>query len=149
MNHDKDFETTERKEYGVCKFCGMAVPVPLDMMEMGFDEKSDYATLHCDCAEANSFQIATERAKRREETLERAREQIEQLFGGGASDFGFAPVSDGIGELLCDIAELIYDEEIKDTTVNVPGGIKAKLGITSKGVITVFRQKTTAYKREV
>ncbi len=53
------------------------------------------------------------------------------------------------GGVLRALAALIYDDDICSATLNMYGNMKAQLGKTAKGAITVLRQKTTAFKREV
>ncbi|WP_258107009.1 hypothetical protein [Christensenella minuta] len=138
-----------KKEFGMCKFCGTAIPVPLDLQDDPKEDKDEYATMNCSCINAENYQMKIRAKRRRKETLERASNQIEQLFGEGAREFGFEPVSSKIGGALRELSALAYDGEIEGATVNIPGNTKAAVKITSKGVITVLRQMTTAFKREV
>ena len=140
-------EKTE--DFGMCKFCGTAIPIPMDMQDKLKEEKDEYAAMHCLCAEAEDYEAEMRTVKKRAETLERASNQIEQLFGEGAKTFGFDPVSYEIGGALRELSALVYDGVINGATVSIPGNTKAAIGMTSKGAITVLRQMTTAFKREV
>lgn len=147
--NDDEIRTMEYEEIGVCRFCGAAIPVPLDKREMFPDEKTEYATLHCKCDKALEYQAEVKAAKERAETLSRAHERIENLFGGGAEEYGFIPVAEKIKTFLNDLCVMLYDREIKDATVNVGGGVKAKIARTAKGKISVQRSQTATFKQEV
>lgn len=136
-------------DFGMCRFCGTAIPIPLHEREAEKEEKDEYATLHCDCGESRNYQDEVAAEKQRAKTLKRAEEQIEQLFGTGANTYGFEAVEPEVGGVLRELAALIYDDEVSGATLNMYGNMKAQLGKTAKGAITVLRQKTTALKREV
>lgn len=137
------------QDHAVCRLCGTAIPLPLDKRGETENERMEYATMHCDCPDARNYQQKVKEEKRRTETLERAARQIEQLFGTGAREFGFAPVEKEVRIFLVNTAAHVYDHLIKNVTVNLPGGAKAQVGITAKDVITVLRQQTETFKREV
>ncbi len=84
-------------DFGMCRFCGTAVPIPLHEREGTKEEKDEYAAMHCDCAESRCYQDKVSVEKKREKTLKRAEDQIEQLFGTGAGTYGFEPVDGGVG----------------------------------------------------
>ena len=139
----------EKEDYGKCLFCGTAIPIPLDIVEAEKEEKDDYAVMHCDCAEAEAYRARVRAEKERMETLKRAAEEIEQLFGESAADFGFGPATPRVTDVLKELSVLAYDGEIGSGKIDIPGDSKAAIGINAKGVITVMRTKTTAAKREV
>lgn len=137
------------QDHAVCRLCGTAIPLPLDERDRSENECMEYAMMHCDCPDARNYQQKVKEEKRRAETLERAEMQIEQLFGTGAPESGFSPVEKEVRVFLLNTAAHVYDHLIKNVTVNFPGGTKAQVGITAKDVITILRQQTETFKREV
>lgn len=146
----------EKEDYGKCLFCGTAIPKkgsPRNSNAVSFvgKRRSKEAGGVFAFAETEQSRLCfDDRAeKERMETLKRAAEEIEQLFGESAADFGFGPATPRVTDVLKELSVLAYDGEIGSGKIDIPGDSKAAIGINAKGVITVMRTKTTAAKREV
>ena len=51
-------------------------------------------------------------------------------------------------ELLAEIADQVVEDKIQSGTIDIGGGLKAKIGITAKGAVKVERSKTEKESKE-
>lgn len=122
---------------GGCKFCGQirGIEVPADWDE---DMCNELATEFCDCVEAENYT----RGKKRKE---KAAEAIENQFGRAA---GGDRVEDSVKQLLLQIVDMAIEEKINSGTIDIGGGVKAKITVTTKGPVKVERIKTEKKAQE-
>lgn len=122
---------------GECRFCGQirGLEVPEEWDE---DMCNEVATELCDCVEA---EIYTRGIKRKE----KAAEAIENQFGVAA---GRDQVEDSVKKLLLRIADMAIEEIINSATIDIGGGVKAKIAVTAKGPVKVERTKTEKKAQE-
>lgn len=122
---------------GGCRFCGQirGLEVPEEWDE---DMCNEVATELCDCVEA---EIYTRGIKRKE----KAAEAIENQFGVAA---GRDQVEDSVKKLLLRIADMAIEEIINSATIDIGGGVKAKIAVTAKGSVKVERTKTEKKAQE-
>jgi hypothetical protein len=127
--------------YGSCKFCGQMNSYPHDEHETQ-DQANECATLHCNCDKARHYTD-------RKQSLKRAEEQIENLFGDGASEYGLVAVKEEIKKLMIEAATFIYDGLLKDISINVNQCVKVKISKSTKGKLTFMRSDAAVFKQEV
>lgn len=122
---------------GGCRFCGQiaGIEVPAEWDE---DMCNEAVTELCDCGEA---EIYTGRKKRKE----KAAKAIEDQFGTAA---GGDRVEDPVKQLLFEIADMAIEEVINSATVDIGGGVKAKIAVTAKGTVKVEKTKTEKKAQE-
>ena len=134
--------TDEAKEEGtlcrgVCRWCGQVRIVSYCVTK---EEADARAAEECDCAGAV-------RERRRLERVEKARENIDRVFGDGATEYGQRPVGGDVLDFLRHSAELMAGyvcagDAISGVSVTVPDVCVAKLSVTSKGNVKVSRSET-------
>lgn len=122
---------------GGCRFCGQirGLEVPEEWDE---DMCNEVATELCDCVEAEIYT----RGKKRKE---KAAEAIENQFGRAA---GRDQVEDPVKQLLLQIVDMAIEEKINSGTIDIGGGVKAKITVTTKGPVKVERIKTEKKAQE-
>lgn len=134
--------------YGACSFCGQIT----DTTALGLTTSVDadeYASRRCQCPGAQTYQSRIKRAMERERDLERAREQIDAMFGQGAGGYGMLPVIDETRDYMYNGAVDIYDNRLRDITINIGEGIKVKIAKNAKGNLKISRQDTSTFSQEV
>lgn len=126
-----------RQRTGGCRFCGQMITVeaPGEWEEEEIDE---LATECCECQEAENYAYK----KRRKE---RAAEAILKQFGPYQKT---GIIREGTMELLAEIADQVVEDKIQSGTIDIGGGLKAKIGITAKGAVKVERSKTEKESKE-
>lgn len=126
-----------RQRAGGCQFCGqmITVEVPEGWKEEKIDE---LATECCKCQEAEGYAYK----KRRKE---RAVEAILKQFGP-YQETGI--IREGTMELLAEIADQVVEDKIQSGTIDIGGGLKAKISMTAKGAVKVERRKTEKESKE-
>ena len=126
-----------RQRTGGCRFCGQMITVeaPGEWEEEKIDE---LATECCECQEAENYAYK----KRRKE---RAKKAILDQFGlyleRGAID-------ETTMDLLSAVTDQVVEDKIQAGTIDIGGGLKAKISTTAKGTIKVEKVKTEKEKRE-
>lgn len=128
-----DFHTGQ----GGCKFCGQitALEVPSDWTA---EMCNELATELCGCLDAEIY-------TRKKRQKEKAVEAIEEQFGDKAEEKADEEV---IG-LLASIAELVIENQLNSGTLDMGNGRKAKIAITTKGLVKVERTMTEKGTKEV
>lgn len=133
---------------GACRYCGQVVTILNDADVSTQDQAHEYATLHCNCPQASRYQAEQKAKLEREAALNRAKDQIEKLCGGGSVGYGLIPIDEGNRDLMYSAAVLIYDDEIKDITIDINSCVKVKISKSTKGKLIVFRSDVAAFKQE-
>lgn len=113
------------------------------------EQANECATLHCACYEAKKYQAQKRAEEERRQAIKRAEEQIENLFGGGAVEYGLEPVEAEAKELMLSSAIMIYDGLIKDIAINITSCLKMKISKSAKGKLTFMRSDAAVFKQEV
>lgn len=131
---------------GACRYCGQSQSVFGCSTEA---EAEEYATRRCRCPSAITYQDRLKAQCRREDALREAGENIEDLFGPGASARGDESVGEDALAMLKSGAQLVYDQKIVNQQLSLTGTIKAKIARNSKGVLSIERKDTTTSKMEV
>lgn len=121
---------------GGCRCCGqiVAMEAPIGWNDNTLDEA---ATEQCDCERARIY-------TRQKKQKEKARKAIEAEFGEKGSG-----INEEVEALLIDLSEKVVEMKITSGTIDIGDGIKAKIGISSKGFVKVEQIKTEKTKREV
>lgn len=135
-------------QYGACRFCGQVI----DTIESKFTEPEkaeEYASIRCQCPEAEMYRAQKKRAVERVRDLERAREQIDAMFGQGAVGYGMLPVLNETREYLYVGAVAIYDNKIRDITINIGEGVNVKVAKNAKDNLKISRKDTSTFSQEV
>jgi len=127
-----------------CRFCGQTKVVDLDVFPDP-TAADEHVSRECGCHGAYEYRQELER----EQSLERAKKQIEDLFGKGAPGYGLLSAIDEVKEVLFEAARLVYDFKIKDLTVSISPCVKAKVSRSAKGKIVLNRSDVAAFKQEV
>jgi len=133
---------------GACRYCGQVVTILNDPNVKTEAEAQEYAVLHCGCPEAARYQAKRRAEEDRKAALKRAQEQIEDLFGAGSVGYGLIPVIEENRELMYTAAVLVYDDHIKDVTININSCVKVKISKSTKGKIVFLRSDVAAFKQE-
>lgn len=122
---------------GACRFCGQmaSLEVPGDWGGQLLDEA---ATELCTCWEAESY-------TRKKGQKERAIKAIEEQFGEKAEE---CQVEEEVRKIMEEVAGLAVEDLINSATIDVGDGLKAKIGLTSKGTVKVERIKTAKTAKE-
>lgn len=126
-----------RQRTGGCRFCGQIITVeaPGGWEEEEIDE---LATECCGCEEAKNYAFKKKRK-------ERALEAISKQFGP-YQETGI--IREGTMELLAEIADQVVEDKTQSGTIDIGGGLKAKIGMTAKGAVKVERSKTEKESKE-
>jgi hypothetical protein len=123
---------------GGCRYCGQMQEVgPHPSQEAADDTASEV----CDCPRARMERRVSER-------IEDARDRVHRLFGEGAEELGFKPISPAALDLLEGTVEQIARNVVSSATLQIRGQCKVKLALTSKGNIKINRTETRSYNLE-
>lgn len=137
--------------FGTCKYCGQLSSISNQNITTE-EQANEYASLNCDCPDSVAYREHEEAEKRaadnRNQALNRAKEQIEDLFGSGAAGYGLISIDDKIRNLMYDAAVLVYDADIKDITINISSCVKVKISKSPKGKIIFMRSDAAVFKQE-
>lgn len=132
---------------GVCKFCGQLNISPEGKF-IGAEEADEYASLNCNCPESEKYSMKERSRKIREDTLNRANEEIEDLYGEGCRKYGLTSIGEDIKDMIKKSAELIYDGDMKDISISVSSSTKVKISKSAKSKIQINRNDVAAFKKE-
>lgn len=115
---------------GGCRFCGQtrSVEIPKEWSDSFVDE---YVTELCDCSEASAYTWKKERKEKAEKT-------IDEQFGKKSKD----EVEEEVQQFMRDAVENIIENRIGSVSIGITAKVKAKIAITSKGLIKVEKVKT-------
>lgn len=133
-------------KYGTCRFCGQSQTVAGCMNE---EQAEEVATRLCRCAKAMSYREELSKEQRREEALEAAGENIDELFGSGAASRDEEVICANALESIKTGAQLVYDSQIVSWQSALTYSTKAKISMNSKGVLSIERKNTSTSKMEV
>lgn len=131
-------ETKEEKEMtGVCRFCYQTriIKGRADMTE---EEITEEATRSCDCEAAETYRIRMKR-------LEKAKKNIEELFGENAG--GFAQRIEIKNLMECGV-DVINDGDVRGITINLNKGLKCKIAVMADDRIKVSREAKFTEERK-
>lgn len=131
---------------GTCRYCGQSRSVVGCTTESQADE---YATRCCKCSGAIAYQDRLIALQRRAEALEKAADNIDDLYGYGAKEREEEYVGEDALEFLKLGAQLVYDQTIVNQSLALTGTIKSKISRNAKGVLSIERKDTTSSKVEV
>ena len=130
--------TTETKAVtGVCRFCCQTRVIDggADMTE---GEKTEKATMYCNCDAAKVY-------RERMQRMSLAEQSIEVLFGEGAG--GFAQPAE-VTYLMKNGIDAINNGNIKSVTINLNKGLKCKIAATQDDKIKVSREAKSVLERK-
>lgn len=127
------------KETAACRFCGqmMALEYERDIV-LSEEELIETATLKCNCDEAKDFQF-------KHGQKIKAKNRVHSLFGKKAAE---KEVNQSVVEILIKSVDMLANYNMNSLTIDIGRGIKAKMSLTSKGLIKVERTETVNYKFE-
>lgn len=117
---------------GTCKYCGQYRIVSFSDTQ---EEANEKASEECDCG-------GTRKAKALQERKEKAMNGVESVFGEGASDAGYVPVSAEVLGFLKTVVTTMAEETVGAVSVEIPGACRAKFSFTGKGNIKICRSET-------
>lgn len=121
---------------GSCAFCGQnkIITVPEEWEQGAINEA---VTCECECEQAQAYAKAKERK-------DKAKKRINELFGSSSEK----PIADDVVNLLVATVDAIEDKHMKDITVDIGHGVKAKVSKMAKESIKVERSenKKTTYE---
>lgn len=127
-------------QYAACRYCGQAIQICA--AELTAAEMEESATLSCNCDEAKAYQ----------ETLgeiSNAKALVVELFGDSAVEYGFKPLAkEKVIDFLNDVIEMVGFRRIHSATVQIFGGVKAKVSRSASGKIYVERAESAKQKLE-
>lgn len=122
---------------GACRFCGQMAT--LEAPETWSDEDIDeLAVEKCKCGRAG---IYTGKKKRKERAKKAILDQFGLYLERGAID-------ETTMDLLSAVTDQVVEDKIQAGTIDIGGGLKAKISTTAKGTIKVEKVKTEKEKRE-
>lgn len=131
-------ETAETKAVtGVCRFCCQTrvIDGSTDMTE---EEKTEKATMSCNCESAKCY-------RERMQRMSLAEQSIDELFGEGAGDF----VQPGVVTQLMKIGiGAMNDGDIKSITINLNKGLKCKIAVATDDKIKVLREVKSVVEKK-
>lgn len=138
-------------EMAPCRFCGQVQPVPLaDLRATGLPAV-EFVTRLCRCGAAQSYQSRLEEERRRAEDLQRAAENIDNLFG--PPEYGENEKQEkarrAATALLKTACELIYDLRIEKITLGISYTTTATVGRNSKGNIKIGKSVKSGESVEI
>lgn len=116
---------------GACRFCGQQQIINIDK-ELTPAQLEEEATKQCACDDAVEY-------TRKLTQKDRARSRIEELFGEGAGEESMEPE---VVQGILSFSDLICDKQIREASVTMIGGEKAKLKLTAKDKLKIERSKT-------
>ena len=122
---------------GACRFCGQMAT--LEAPETWSDEDIDeLAVENCKCGRAG---IYAGKKKRKERGKKAILDQFCMYLERGAID-------ETTMDLLSAVTDQVVEDKIQAGTIDIGGGLKAKISTTAKGTIKVEKVKTEKEKRE-
>lgn len=122
---------------GACRFCGQMAT--LEAPETWSDEDIDeLAVENCKCGRAG---IYAGKKKRKERAKKAILDQFGLYLERGAID-------ETTMDLLSAVTDQVVEDKIQAGTIDIGGGLKAKISTTAKGTIKVEKVKTEKEKRE-
>ena len=129
--------TAEKEMTGVCRYCHQTriIKGSADMTE---EEITEMATRSCDCEAAETYRMRLQR-------LEKAKKNIEELFGENAG--GFAQRSEIKNLMECGV-DVINDGDVRSITINLNKGLKCKIAIMTDDRIKVSREAKFTEERK-
>ena len=131
LNEEEEKGMGKKNMTGACRFCGQQQIVNTEK-ELTGPQLEEEATRQCQCEEAVKY---TNKLTQKD----RARKRIDELFGEGAGNESMEiEVVNGI----VSFSDLICDKQVRDITVSLVGGEKAKLKLTAKDKLKIERIKT-------
>lgn len=129
---------TDTYNQGACRFCGQVIT--LNHPEPSEEAADRAATSLCACREATAERDSLER-------VEKAQENITQIFGSGAAECGFTPIEDmEVIAALRIVAAQVAKGGVFSAALNL-GSCKAKIA-NSGGKVKIIRSKTTSFQLE-
>lgn len=134
---------------GACAYCGQQLTVvPADSQ----NDADERATDSCNCPGAKEARADEEhrqaRIEKREETLDSAKADLDDLFGEGAAEKGKRSVKPEVLAWLYQGAVFVYDELLRKVQFTVTQGISGTISKTDKGKLTIQRDDKTTTKKE-
>lgn len=130
--------TTETKAVtGVCRFCCQTRVIDggADMTE---GEKTEKATMYCNCDAAKVY-------RERMQRMSLAEQSIEVLFGEGAGSFAQPGV---VTQLMKIGVSAMNNGDIKSMTINLNKGLKCKIAVVADDKIKVSREAKSVVERK-
>lgn len=130
--------TTETKAVtGVCRFCCQTRVIDggADMTE---GEKTEKATMYCNCDAAKVY-------RERMQRMSLAEQSIEVLFGEGEGSFAQPGV---VTQLMKIGVSAMNDGDIKSMTINLNKGLKCKIAVVADDKIKVLREVKSVVERK-
>lgn len=126
-------------EMAPCRFCGQVQPVPLADLRGAGLPAVEFVTRLCRCGAAQTYQSRLEEERRRAEDLQRANENIDNLFG--PPEYGESEKQEKARRAAIDLlkaaCELIYDRRIAKITLGISYTTTATVSRNSKGNIKI------------
>lgn len=136
------------RSVGCCRFCGMALPVPLDI-RAGSADVDEWATRHCECQEAQAYAAALRKEDDREKIMRQAQDQLESIFGESTAVLGLLQVDDDTREMLLQMVGWVYDRKADKITATIAEVLKVTIRINRKGGIQIARAETRGASAEI
>ncbi len=136
------------RSVGCCRFCGMALPVPLDI-RAGSADVDEWATRHCECQEAQAYAEALRKEDDRKVIMLQAKDQLERIFGERTAVLGLLQVDDDTREMLLQMVGWVYDGKAGKITATIAGVLKVTIRISGKGGIRITRAETRGASAEI
>lgn len=127
----------EKEMTGVCRYCHQTRIIK-DNADMTEEQITEAATLACDCEAAETYRMRLQR-------LEKAKKNIEELFGENAG--GFAQRSE-IKNLMERGVDVINDGDVRGITINLNKGLKCKIAVMADDRIKVSREAKFTEERK-
>lgn len=125
---------------GTCEFCGQTVTADTAQTQ---EEADRYASTHCACS-------ASYGARKREEQISAAKDNVKQLFGEDSLNIGFKNSIDADGiDFLCNLVELVAHAAFESAKIGMGIYGTATVSITAKDEIRVQRAQGHSIKTEV
>lgn len=123
-----------------CKFCGQVQ----NIQEYEGEDLEAQAIMACNCVEAKIY-------KNQRSQLQRAKEQIYEMFGERASEkYGVQAIDEDILENIKNLLPIIQEERIKNINITVimKDQIKINIGY-SNDKFSIKRSESNSVKREI
>ena len=141
MGQEKERQEEEQREClegtiiqtAACPFCGQVRMREGAAMRISDEEMEEYAKLHCDCVEAQTYQ-------RRSLRLKKAKDQILSWYNQEETEFTKKAV---------EIVQMVQGFQMDSAVLVDVDGKKLKIGMSSKGLLKITISQTTSAKREI
>ena len=109
---------------GQCQFCGKK----MEVMARSQEEADSIATADCSCAKSM-----------RKKEYDAMITNLNALLGSGCEQYGFKPVEGRIGDLIVEVADMIFDKKSGKATFAIDG---TTIKLTeSKDSVKIAREK--------